>query len=477
MNVHADEVRKAAVAGTFYPGDAKDISSLIGAVLKKVPAGRESEELIGIIVPHAGYVYAAPTAAHAYALVKGKKYNLVVLLGRSHRGAFKGALIDGRNAWETPLGRQELDTALYGKLSGNDLFRLNPSLMDHEHCLEVQVPFLQTVLPGVKIVPVLLGDAEIGNVRMVADALSKAVAGRTDVLLIASTDLSHFYPLDVAEKKDRAFTALMEQGDVDTICRQVSSEKVEVCGDAAVMALVMMAAARTKPFHVKLLARTTSADATGDRKSVVGYAAMALFTGAAKKTAVAAPAERRKDMLTADQRKKLLTLARETIECRLAGKSLPEAPSQDALFQEKRGVFVTLHKHGDLRGCIGYIMPVEPLWKAVRTMAVESATGDPRFPAVTLPEMKEIEVEISVLTVPRRVGSANEIVLKRDGVIVKKGFRQGVFLPQVAEETGWSREEFLNALCSHKAGLPADAWKDPDTELLTFQAEVFSEKK
>ncbi|MCM8815459.1 MAG: AmmeMemoRadiSam system protein A, partial [Candidatus Omnitrophica bacterium] len=113
--------------------------------------------------------------------------------------------------------------------------------------------------------------------------------------------------------------------------------------------------------------------------------------------------------------------------------------------------------------------------QAVRDMAIESATGDPRFLPVSLKELKEIEIEISVLTVPVRVSSPDEIVLGRDGVIVKKGFRQGVFLPQVADETGWTKEQFLSALCAHKAGLDPDAWKNPDTELYIFQAEVFSE--
>jgi len=180
-------------------------------------------------------------------------------------------------------------------------------------------------------------------------------------------------------------------------------------------------------------------------------------------------------MLSADSRRELLSFARRTIAARLSGTPPPPPPSGDPLFREKRGVFVTLRKAGELRGCIGYIEPVAPLAEAVRRMAVESATGDPRFPPVTADELASLSLEISVLTVPRRVGGAEEIVMKRDGVIVKRGGRQGVFLPQVADETGWSREEFLSALCAHKAGLPADAWRDPSTHLLTFQAEVFSE--
>lgn len=181
-------------------------------------------------------------------------------------------------------------------------------------------------------------------------------------------------------------------------------------------------------------------------------------------------------MLTELQKQKLLRIARETLECFLSGKELPPIVYDDPVFQEKRGVFVTLKKKGDLRGCIGYIEGIEPLAMAVRDMAIQSATGDPRFPPVNYDELKDIEIEISVLTPLKKVKSAEEILLGRDGVIVKKGFRQGVFLPQVAEETGWTKEEFLSNLCMYKAGLSPDAWKDKDTEIYIFQAEIFSER-
>jgi AmmeMemoRadiSam system protein A len=182
-------------------------------------------------------------------------------------------------------------------------------------------------------------------------------------------------------------------------------------------------------------------------------------------------------MLNEKQKKELLKIARETLEYYLAGKQLPEIEVSDPVLKEKRGAFVTLHNKGNLRGCIGMIIPEEELYQTIIKMAIESATADPRFPSVIKDELKDIEIEISVLTVPQKVGSTDEIVLGRDGVIVKSGWHQGVFLPQVADETGWSKEEFLSCLCSHKAGLSPDAWKNPKTELYIFQAEVFSEKE
>jgi len=180
-------------------------------------------------------------------------------------------------------------------------------------------------------------------------------------------------------------------------------------------------------------------------------------------------------MLTEQQKDKLLWIARETLACYLSGKEIPPIAADDPVLQEKRGVFVTLKEGNELRGCIGYIQSVEPLAGAVRDMAIQSATGDPRFSPVRYDDLKNIRIEISVLTVPVRVKDAGEVVLKRDGVIIKRGHRQGVFLPQVADETGWNKEEFLSNLCQYKAGLPPDAWKEKSTEIYTFQAEVFAE--
>jgi AmmeMemoRadiSam system protein A len=182
-------------------------------------------------------------------------------------------------------------------------------------------------------------------------------------------------------------------------------------------------------------------------------------------------------MFTEKQKRQLLQIARETLEYYLSGKQVPEIQISDPVLKEKRGAFVTLHNRGNLRGCIGMITSQNPLYITIRNMAIESATADPRFYPVTKEELKHIDIEISVLTVPHRVGSPDEIVLGRDGVIVKSGLSQGVFLPQVADETGWTKEEFLSILCFQKAGLTLDAWKKPQTELYIFQAEVFSEKK
>jgi AmmeMemoRadiSam system protein A len=182
-------------------------------------------------------------------------------------------------------------------------------------------------------------------------------------------------------------------------------------------------------------------------------------------------------MFNSQQKTKLLEIARASINQYLETGKKMELSENDPGLQQEMGAFVTLNKHGELRGCIGNLVASQPIYLTVKDMAVEAAADDPRFAKLTLSELKDVEIEISVLSPLKRVDSAQSIELGKHGVLVRKGYQNGVFLPQVATETGWSKEEFLNNLCAHKAGIAADAWKDKDTQLYIFTAEVFSEKK
>ena len=182
-------------------------------------------------------------------------------------------------------------------------------------------------------------------------------------------------------------------------------------------------------------------------------------------------------MLNNQQRSTLLKIAREAITTYLKTGGKMSINETDPVLNQKMGAFVTLNKRGALRGCIGNLIGSQPLYLTVRDMAIAAAMDDPRFPALNAPELKDIEIEISALSILEKVDSADKIVLGKHGVVVRKGYQNGVFLPQVATETGWSKEKFLSELCVQKAGLPADAWKDKNTELYIFTAEVFSEKE
>lgn len=180
------------------------------------------------------------------------------------------------------------------------------------------------------------------------------------------------------------------------------------------------------------------------------------------------------DEYSAEEKKELLQLARRTIETYLrdGNKEVPETSNQK--FLEQRGVFVTLHKHEDLRGCIGYPLPVKPLIEAVVDNAVSSATEDPRFNTVTFGELDHIDIEISILTVPQKVAGVEDVQVGRDGIIISKGFMRGLLLPQVPVEQGWDLEEYISHGCM-KAGLPMDEWQR-GVQIETFQGTVFGEK-
>lgn len=181
--------------------------------------------------------------------------------------------------------------------------------------------------------------------------------------------------------------------------------------------------------------------------------------------------------LSKEQRKLLLKIAREALESYLGNKKMPEYKINDLKLNQKLGVFVTLTKDGQLRGCMGNFSPETPLWQTVHKQAIIAATEDPRFPPVTQGELGQLKIEISVLSKPEKINDWRQIKLGRHGVVIRQGNQGGTFLPQVAEETGWNLEEFLSQLCWQKAGLPADCYQNPATEIFVYTAEVFSEKR
>ncbi len=178
--------------------------------------------------------------------------------------------------------------------------------------------------------------------------------------------------------------------------------------------------------------------------------------------------------LTEDEKRMLLLTARETIRSRLFGGEL-SLPRPTGHMSTQCGAFVTLHKKGSLRGCIGHITGVKPLFTGIQELAVSAAFNDPRFPQLTRDEYPDIDIEISVLTPLKRIDSPEEIEVGKHGILMQRGIRSGVLLPQVATEQGWDRETFLNYTC-RKAGLPENCWREEDTEIQVFSAVIFGEK-
>lgn len=474
-------IRQATHAdGLWYPNDPKVLSETVDNYLSKVKPVQVPGKIIGLIVPHAGYRFCAHVSAHAYKLLLGKKFDTVVIIGPSHHYGFPGVAIYESGVFRNPLGDVQIDEEITKKLLKKSSFiRSYPQAHIPEHSIEVQIPFLQRTLKEFKIVPILMQDFSKENCDMLSNALADVLKDK-NALLIASTDMSHYPTYDEAVKADKFTISALQTMNTDVMRSRLGSYMAKgvkdlhcmLCGEGPLY-VVVDTAKKLGANSIEVLKYANSGDVPEGRKNqVVGYMAGVIYESKGEGSSDA------KDTpLNEKQQEELIKLARNAIETYLkTGQRIQYEPTDERL-KVKQGAFVTLRKHGMLRGCIGYIVPVERLSDTIIDMAIAAATEDTRFRPVTLDEMKDIDIEISVLSIPRRVQSIDEIEMGKHGVIVSRGIRKGVFLPQVATETGWDKITFLRHLCQDKAGLPPDAWKDKDTEIQIFTAQVFEEKR
>ncbi|MFC1657903.1 AmmeMemoRadiSam system protein B [Candidatus Omnitrophota bacterium] len=463
------EIKQPNVSGKFYPSNPRELTRVIEGFLSRAESPEIQGDILVLISPHAGYEYSGSTAAYGYKSIRGRDYDTVIILGPSHYVDFKGAALWPKGSWHTPLGDVPVDELLsYGLMQASGLFSFYPEAFSREHSLEVQLPFLQTVLDDFKIVPIALGSVSYPDCQNLAEAISRAIKHK-NCLLIASSDMYHGFNYQEGELKDIYTLSLIRKLAPEEFYQRVQEEKSQLCGWAAAV-ISMLVAENSGYEQVKVLDYTNSVQVTGKKaigEYCVGYSSVVIYKQPSDGGA----------MLNQDQRKRLLEIARNSIEHYLSkGRKIELGSPGEPVLSEEYGAFVTLHKHGQLRGCIGNMVGQQPLYLTIRDMAVEAAVGDPRFPALTKDELADVEIEISVLSPLEKIDSPEVIELGRHGVMVRKGLRSGVFLPQVATETGWSKEEFLSSLCAHKAGLSPSAWRDdPSTEIYIFTAEVFSE--
>ena len=450
--------RPPAVAGSFYPADPGELAYQVDKFLDKVPTPESGGEIIAIIVPHAGYLYSGQTAAYDYKQLAGRGYDTVVVIGASHHFRYNTIAVPAVDAFITPLGRVPVDRDFVQKLARiSDKIVIDDTPEANEHAIEVQLPFLQRTLKNFKIVPVLFGDISLSNCQTLAYALSLLVDDRT--LIVISSDWSHYYKDETARKLDARGIKLVLDDDLQGFIKALSEGETEACGAPAIITGLLLAPALGAN-RTELLKYNNTGDATGDRTSVVGYAALVL--------------SRQEPQLSEDEQRKLLKIARRTIGAVLAKKAPPLFEPVEPNLNDRRGVFVTLKEQGRLRGCIGYILPVKPLFQSVQETALLAAGHDSRFAPVQADELKNLAIEISVLSRLRRVGDVAEVKIGSDGLYIVNGEKTGLLLPQVAVEQGWDRAEFLKEVCL-KAGLPADAWHDAGSTIYRFTAEVFSE--
>lgn len=448
-------VRQPAVAGSFYEKDADCLARGVDALV--AGASRSSGPYKALIVPHAGYVYSGPVAASAYATLRPVAGSIrrVVLLGPAHFHGFKGLALPGDAAFATPLGEVPIDEEAVSKLRLLPFVTVSPRAHAPEHSLEVQLPFLQRLLPRFTLVPLLVGQA---TSEEVASAL-ELLWGEEDTLVLISTDLSHYLPYEQAQRVDRATAEKIEA----LAAEQLESD--EACGARPLRGLLL--AARKLGLSVERLDLRSSGDTQGDRSRVVGYGAFGLR----------APSSAAK-LSPSTEGKTLLRLARGSVEEALGGGRtiIPDEP----WLHEHGATFVTLSQKGQLRGCIGSIEAHRPLGVDVMHNARAAALEDPRFAPLTYAELSHTRVEVCVLSPREELFVQTEeqtLALLRphqDGVVLECGARRGVFIPKVWQSLP-EPERFL-AMLKLKAGLPTAGWPK-GTRVFRFTASAYEEEE
>jgi MEMO1 family protein len=471
-------VRNPAVAGTFYPAQERQLKNEVEQFLNAAKVLQPEKSLRILIVPHAGFSYSGATAGWGFKQVAQEQYSTVYLLGSSHKSYFSQAAVYNSGVWKNPLGTMAIDEDLAnGLINQSSLITANLSVHDQEHSLEVELPFLQIIYQDFKLVPILLGHSEAD----VLSSLSEAIVSQFDdsSLLVVSTDLSHYPVEDVAEAVDKqtieAILSLDQNFFDQKINENLTKPGVETCACGADgVKVAIMVAEKLGYKEAKLIHYSNSGQTGGDKSRVVGYAAIGFYTdqkiSPQPKAKLEAGAK-----LNQQQQNTLLGLARDTLQTYLTEKKVPDTNINDQILKQELGAFVTLRKNGQLRGCIGEFEAVKPLYRVVQEKVVDAAINDPRFSPVKASELDDLIIEISVLSPRQKIDNWQEIKLGQHGVVIKKGLRSGTYLPQVAEETGWSLEQFLQSLCSQKAGLSSNCYQDKSAELYIFTAQVFSE--
>jgi AmmeMemoRadiSam system protein B/AmmeMemoRadiSam system protein A len=468
-------VRQAAVAGSFYPADPKTLSAMIDDMLAHASPPPIDGQILAVVAPHAGYQFSGPVAAYTYAALKGRKFSRVVVIAPSHYEPFDFTSIYDGDAYATPLGTVRVDKAFAKQLAKmSPTFRLSsqghvPTPKGAEHALEVQLPWLQRVLGDFELVPVVMGDQSYENSRALGVALAKMVQGN-DVLIVASSDLSHYHPYDEAVKIDHKTLNALQAWDYFSMSRNFEAQIWEACGGAPIVA-AMIAAERMGANQALVLKYANSGDTAGDHSRVVGYSADVFLKTQSGKTVEP------QFSLNGHEKNELLTLARKSVEYAVREKKAyePTASVSEALIQE-RGAFVTLRESGELRGCIGYTSAVKPLYMTVRDTATLAALRDSRFQPVSASELPKLEYEISVLSPLRRVLDIRQIKVGQHGLLMKNGAYEGILLPQVPVEERWDRQRFLEETCA-KAGMRSGCWKDENTDIFMFTAVIFGENR
>jgi len=473
--------REAAVAGQFYPGNASELRKKLQDLFALVTDIQPGTRLQAVIAPHAGYVFSGSVAAESFGHIdRDSQYDNIFLIGSSHRFAFEGASVYTLGNFRTPLGEVPVNLELAkGLCMKNSVLTTRTDAHLSEHSLEVQLPFLQYWLhKPFRIVPIVIGTQNVSTCHKIAEALRPYF--NQSNLFVISTDFSHYPAYADAQNADHKTAEAIITNKPDRLMKAIQSNQnadipglaTSLCGWTSVMTL-MYITAELPDITYRLIDYKNSGDAAvGDRSKVVGYCAIGVYASDMAAGQTESIAFQIKDA----DRQVLLKLARETITSYVTTGKVPamETGLLSPVLKSRAGAFVSLYENKALRGCVGRFDAEQPLYKVVQDMAVASSTRDSRFSPVQAEELDKIKIEISVLTPLKRISSPDEIILGKHGIYMKNGYNSGTYLPQVANSTGWTLEEFLGHCSRDKAGMGWDGWKT--AELFTYEAIIFGEK-
>lgn len=470
----AGNIREAVWAGRFYPASRSELVQTIDRLTLQAKQTRVQipphKQFKALILPHAGYIYSGLTAAHSSLVLRENMFDRVILIGPDHRVGFNNGAISDTDAYETPLGLVRLNDDAAKLRANSDLFQSIPDSDRREHSLEVILPFLQRYLNEFEVIPIITGRSDVKRLAAAIDPMLDQ-----NTLLVASSDLSHHLSYPEAVERDKETINMILNLESDKLLKSNN----RACGIIPILIVLEMAGKHGwKPV---LLHYSNSGDTAGGRSRVVGYAAIAFYGDSSMQK------KHNSQQINPQLGQALVKLARQTIMQRLglkiSGKEsdLVAAAVKDEALKARCGTFVTLKIAGRLRGCIGSLAAEESIVDGVKRNAVNAAFHDPRFSPVTVEEIKDVDIEISILTNPQlleyidSVDLISKLRVNIDGVILKKGRASATFLPQVWEQLPLP-EKFLSHLCV-KAGLSANAWENTKLEISTYQVQYFEEKK
>jgi hypothetical protein len=396
------------------------------------------EEVVGLLMPHAGYQYSGAVAGAAISRVVFK--DTFIIMGPTHSGLGKPFSVMPEGTWKTPLGEVKVDEELARKIIGLSKYAQEDyRAHENEHAVEVQLPFLQYIKPDVRIVPMILAGADLDIYREIGRAIARAIKElKREAVILASGDMTHYESHKSAQKKDKAAVEAMLVLDEDELTRRYEGLPISMCAYGPVVTLIA-AAKELGVTGAELVKYQTSGDATGDYAAVVGYAGVIFKKGDIKKPVM----------------HPIAALAKETVETYVKTGKKPSPPKDLAPeMKAKAGVFVSVHKLGELRGCIGTFEPQERnVAEEVITNAISSATRDPRFSPVEEDELKDLDYSVDVLTAPEPIEDESQLDPRKYGVIVEAGWRKGLLLPDLE---GVDTVDYQIDICRQKGGIGAD---------------------